>query len=158
MIPAPLLRLAVWLRAQWWKVSRPVTVGVRTVVLTDDGKVLLVRHTYGRPLWYLPGGGVKRGETLAQAAAREVREETGVRVDPAALRQMGAWSNLLPSKSDHIVVFVADPGTWTDEPKRASEIAERRFVPADELPEGTSRGTRRRLADLDRGGPAVGEW
>jgi ADP-ribose pyrophosphatase YjhB (NUDIX family) len=52
-----------------------------------DGRVLIVRR--GRPpahgLYTLPGGGVELGETLEQAAIREVREETGLAIAPLAL-------------------------------------------------------------------------
>ncbi|HXB64010.1 MAG TPA: NUDIX hydrolase [Solirubrobacteraceae bacterium] len=49
-------------------------------LLTHDGKVLMVRHTYGRrDVWYLPGGGVHRGEPPLDAAAREMEEELGLR-------------------------------------------------------------------------------
>lgn len=58
--------------------ERPV-VGVGAVVVVD-GKVVLVRRAH-EPLkgeWNLPGGGVELGETLREACAREVREETGL--------------------------------------------------------------------------------
>src|ERR1700687_853171 len=52
-----------------------------------DGRVLIVRRA--RPpalgLYTLPGGGVELGETLAEAVIREVREETGLDVEPGAL-------------------------------------------------------------------------
>jgi len=52
-----------------------------------DGRVLIVRRArppaYG--LYTLPGGGVELGETLEQAVAREVREETALEVEPIAL-------------------------------------------------------------------------
>jgi 8-oxo-dGTP diphosphatase len=52
-----------------------------------DGRVLIVRRA--RPpsdgLFTLPGGGVELGETLAEAAIREVREETGLEIEPLAL-------------------------------------------------------------------------
>lgn len=58
--------------------SRPV-VGVLAVVWRD-GEVLLVRRANppqaGR--WGFPGGGIELGETLAEAARRELAEETGV--------------------------------------------------------------------------------
>jgi 8-oxo-dGTP diphosphatase len=41
--------------------------------------------------WALPGGHVDVGETSRAAAARELAEETGIHVDPAALRQLGVY-------------------------------------------------------------------
>lgn len=60
---------------------RPI-VGVGAVVVEDE-KVLIVRR--GRPpkmgAWSIPGGGVRLGEELECACMREVREETGLKVD-----------------------------------------------------------------------------
>ena len=57
------------------------------VVVWRDGGVLLVRR--GRPpragQWALPGGAQELGETLFEAATREVREETGVRIEPTGI-------------------------------------------------------------------------
>lgn len=47
------------------------------VAFDNAGRVLLVRHSYGRPVWGLPGGGMDRGERPEQAAAREIGEELG---------------------------------------------------------------------------------
>src|SRR5215469_15402179 len=47
--------------------------------------VLLVRQTAGLKLWTLPGGKVKRGESLVRALKREVREETGLKVEVGSL-------------------------------------------------------------------------
>jgi len=57
-------------------------VGVGAVIV-DDGKVVLIKRKY-EPLkgqWSLPGGMVEIGETLEAALAREMLEETGLRVD-----------------------------------------------------------------------------
>jgi mutator protein MutT len=61
--------------------ERPI-VGVGAVVLNAAGQVLLVRRAH-EPLkgeWSLPGGGVEIGETLEAAVARELFEETGLRI------------------------------------------------------------------------------
>jgi ADP-ribose pyrophosphatase YjhB (NUDIX family) len=60
-----------------WRLFRPTTVGV-VVLVRYQGQVLLVKHSYGPRRWTLPGGGVKRGESLEHAARREVREEVGI--------------------------------------------------------------------------------
>jgi 8-oxo-dGTP diphosphatase len=53
-------------------------VGAAAVVFDDNGRILLVRHTYGRLNWELPGGASEPGETFAETALRELREETGL--------------------------------------------------------------------------------
>jgi len=61
--------------------ERPV-VGVGAVVL-DGSRVLLIKrgHAPLKGQWSLPGGGVETGETLEQAIAREVLEETGLTIE-----------------------------------------------------------------------------
>jgi len=62
-------------------------VGVGAIVFDDAGRVLLVER--GKPpgagLWSIPGGRLEPRETLAQAVAREVREETGLIVEVGGL-------------------------------------------------------------------------
>jgi 8-oxo-dGTP diphosphatase len=65
--------------------ARPI-VGVGAVIV-DAGKVVLIRRRY-EPLkgrWSLPGGTLELGETLECGAAREVLEETGLRVEVGPL-------------------------------------------------------------------------
>src|SRR3989304_879409 len=83
-------------------IFRPIRMGVR-VMMIQDGNVWLVRPTYLRG-WVMPGGGLKRGETLEEAARREAREETGAELGKITL--MGAYSNLTEWNTDHNIVFI----------------------------------------------------
>ena len=52
------------------------------VIAIRDGEIALIERVRdGRRYWVLPGGGIEAGETAAQAAAREAREELGVDVE-----------------------------------------------------------------------------
>lgn len=132
-----------------WRLARPTTVGVRLLAV-KEGEVLLVKHTY-LDGWYLPGGGVQPGETLRDAIAREAAEEAGVVMQD--LRLFGAYSSFLEGKSDHIVVFVCEAFTWRE--VRSREIESVDCFALGELPEGTSPGTRRRIAEYAAGERAV---
>lgn len=66
-------------------VARPVAAALAVVVRGRD--VLLVRRS-NRPdagLWGFPGGKIEGGETIAEAALRELREETGVTAEAAGV-------------------------------------------------------------------------
>jgi ADP-ribose pyrophosphatase YjhB (NUDIX family) len=133
---------------------RPVCMGVRIMMIRDN-KVLLVRQTYA-PGWFMPGGGLKRGETLERAARREAREETGAEL--GRIKFMGVYTNLKEWKTDHNVVFVSND--FTLDGKHDREIAEARFFALDELPENLWPGHRRRLEEYRSGieHPEFGEW
>jgi 8-oxo-dGTP pyrophosphatase MutT (NUDIX family) len=76
-------RLAHALRRVWWRVARPRVSGCRVLAFDGEGRVLLVRHSYGSGNWMAPGGGLKRGEDPLPAAARELAEECGCRLEDA---------------------------------------------------------------------------
>ena len=152
-----ILRQGYKLGVLFWRLAKPVTVGVRAV-LVRDGSVLLVWHTY-RDGWHLPGGGVKRGETLEQAIRREAAEEAGAQL--GTLRLLGLYDNFREGKSDHVAVFVCTDLTLNGEPGRGldREIARVAFFELDGLPEDVSPGTRRRLLEYVEGGsPYVKPW
>jgi len=136
-------RLLYRLHQGYMKVRVPVTLGVRTMILDGQGQVLLVRHTY-RPGWYFPGGGVKRWETLEEAARREAREEAGV--DPAEMEgPIGLFANFMEAQSDHVALFVVR--RWRTIPCNSTEIAESRFFPLTDLPADATDATRRRVEE-----------
>ena len=66
-------------------------VPAASAVITDDeGRILLAKRTDNQ-LWTIPGGGMKPGETIAETAIREVKEETGIDVEVVSL--IGIYSN-----------------------------------------------------------------
>ncbi len=140
-----------------WRVTRPRTIGVRALLLDGTERIALVRHTYTER-WYLPGGGVKRGEGTAAAILRELREEIGVE-RPVIERVLGVYYSRNEGKDDHVVIFVMRmaPG----ETMRAAdprEIEEAAWFRLDRLPKGTSPATRRRVADYRAGRSGHGAW
>lgn len=151
-----LTRLLYLINRLRWYVTRPITVGVR-LILTADRTVLLVKHTY-QPHWYLPGGGVKKGETLEQAARREIAEEVGAKL--GRLRLFGVYTNFYEHKNDHVIVFSCDNVTLTGATDQKHEIERFEFFDLDGLPDDVSPGSRRRIQEYVSGNdlPIVGVW
>ncbi len=133
---------------------RPVTIGAR-VMLIRGGQVLLVRQTY-LDGWYLPGGGLKRGETVEMGARREAREEVGA--ETGAMSLIGIYSHFENHRNDHIALFLCTDFDLRQ--KTDIEIAEARFFPLNALPEGTVPGHRQRLEEYRDGidAPKFGIW
>ena len=140
----------------WWRMRRPMTLGVRGVVVDAGGRVLLLRHTY-TPGWHFPGGGVEKGETCPVALLRELSEEAGVETGPTDLRLVSAHANHGFFPNDHVLVYRID--RWTQgTPTQKGEIAETGFFDPLSPPEGVTRGTRRRLDELFGGQPVSDRW
>jgi 8-oxo-dGTP pyrophosphatase MutT (NUDIX family) len=87
----------------WWWVARPRITGAH-VAVWHEGRVLLVRNSYRRARG-LPAGRLRRGEPLAEAAARELREEVAIALDPSALHYAGEWIARAFHVEDHAHVF-----------------------------------------------------
>ena len=137
------------------RLTRGMTLGVRGVATDAGGRVLLVEHTYLEG-WWLPGGGVDRGETAQQAVIREMAEETGL-VATAPPRLISVHANERFFRGDHVLVFAID-SYEAGERSSHGEIARIGWFAPDDLPAGTTRATRERLAEIFGGAPAAPEW
>jgi 8-oxo-dGTP pyrophosphatase MutT (NUDIX family) len=123
-------RLAYRVLMVYWFFVRPHTQGVKCLV-QSGGRILLVRHTYGRGNWTLPGGGLKRTETRETAARREVWEEVGITL--SSLKKVGEFFSRREFKHDstHCFTAIAQGTAITRDPK---EIAVAAWFPLDALP------------------------
>jgi ADP-ribose pyrophosphatase YjhB (NUDIX family) len=136
--------------------TRALTMGVRGVVIGESGSVLLVRHGYV-PGWHLPGGGVEVGETCLEALGRELEEEARVAVRGEPVLH-GLFFNERPSRRDHVAVYLIRDFTILGERKPDWEIEEARFFLPASLPDGTTAGTRARLAEIFDLAPPTPRW
>lgn len=84
-----------------------------------------------RGKWSLPGGRVEAGELLADALAREVKEETGLEVEVEAL----AGILEVPGEVHYVILDHFATVTGPTEPVAGDDAAEARWVPLDEVVE-----------------------
>lgn len=114
-----------------WLVNPSFLVGVTGVLLDDKGQVLLLRHRFWRAgSWGLPSGLAKRGETLEEAFAREVREETALEIgDIRLLRVVSGFRLRLEL---HFAARITGGVLTLD----GREILEASFFSPDNVPKG----------------------
>jgi 8-oxo-dGTP pyrophosphatase MutT (NUDIX family) len=91
------------------KNEKGLLLGV-AVVIQRGGKYLAVKNPKRGGLPEFPGGGVEKGETIFEAAAREAKEETSV--DLVGLRTLGTWTS-----PDYEVTFVGADLSWDSIPQ-----------------------------------------
>lgn len=123
-----------------------------SAAIVRDGHVLVVRRarqpTDGA--FSLPGGVVESGETLAGAAVREVREETGIAIEPVGL---AGYREFIRRDEDgrvalHFVILAFAARWLSGEFRPSAEIAEARWVRPAEIKElHTTEGLAQIVAD-----------
>jgi len=111
---------------------RPPAVAVGLVARDPDGRLLLVRRANppARGAWSLPGGRVEAGETLAEAAARELREETGLTA------RIGTVAGVVERLGEGYHYVIVDLWAELDaaEPVAGDDAVAARLVDRTELP------------------------
>jgi ADP-ribose pyrophosphatase YjhB (NUDIX family) len=137
------------------------TLGVNIAILNDKEQILLTERS-DFEVWCLPGGEVDPGESLAQAARREAREETGLEVE--LTRLVGVYSR--PGWLNggmHVVLFAARPVGGALKVQE-SEVLRAGYFRLSEIPAALVFGHRQRIEDAfagEGGGPAWlqdGDW
>lgn len=146
------------LRLLHWSflVARPMTLGVRAIVIDADDKVLLVRHGYVSG-WHFPGGGVEVGETCVASLTREVEEEARIAIEGRPILH-GIFCNNQTSRRDHVAAYIVRGFRVLGERPPDWEIVEARFFPRAALPDGATRATRARLAEIFDSAPMSDFW
>ena len=110
-------------------------LGIKLLVLNGEGRVLLLRFPSG--VWDLPGGRVQRGEDVLDTMARELYEETGLRIGARRVDYAGAHLSpvriLVDGGSVGLIVFLYRCA-WSDTPEvrlSAEHSALRWAMPAE---------------------------
>ncbi|MFI7597644.1 NUDIX hydrolase [Actinoplanes sp. NPDC049681] len=106
---------------------------VRDAEAPEPGRLLLLRQPPGRG-WGLPAGLLKKAESPAVGAARELREESGVVIDPDELTPAIPNAIVHPKGWIDTVFLGTVPASTTDLVVDGGEVLEARWFPLDDLP------------------------
>lgn len=144
-------RIAHALRHRWRQWRGSPLAGASMIACDLEGRVLMIRLSYAGEGWSLPGGGARRGESMAQAAARELHEETGCTA--LGVTPLGTIHETISGSPHTAHVFAC---TTEDHPRPdGREVVEARFFPRHSLPHPLTPRTQARLAlwrEAQRGG------
>ena len=110
---------------------------VNVVVVNDAGDVLMIRRS-DNGNWAVPGGAIDLGESMAQAAVRETREETGIECRVTGLvgiytdpRHVILYTSNGEARQEFSIVLTAVP--VGGQPTPSDESSDVRWVPRDDL-------------------------
>jgi ADP-ribose pyrophosphatase len=118
-------------------------IGAASVIIDSERKILLVKHSYGRYNWDLPGGKAESNESVEETAIREAFEEVGVRIKVGEIT--GIYYD--PTYDMHHFVFLSQIDEDMMPTPSSPEILECGYFNIDELPKPMSEFTYNRIHD-----------
>ena len=86
-------------------ILKPNRAGVK-IIIKNNNEILLLKRTYGKKAWTLPGGGISKNETPEDAVRRELKEEVGINL--INITQHGSFQHEGKDIKDLVYVFSAD--------------------------------------------------
>jgi 8-oxo-dGTP diphosphatase len=104
-----------------------------SAIVVRNRSVLLIHRASGADDWVLPGGTPRPGESMAACARREVREETGLHVDPARVAFVLEVVGPDPGPRTLDIVFSAVPSVADQQPAERERGLRPVFVPVDRI-------------------------
>ncbi|RIV85763.1 NUDIX hydrolase [Aurantiacibacter zhengii] len=151
LIPAPLHRavmpLGYVLRKYYLRIFKPRIAGVAVFIRDEQGRVLLIRQSYGSGGWTTPAGGAGLDEDPEHAIRREVREELSCELVELVLLHEGEDTMHGAPQRNWVFHARADRAPCPDR----REVVEARWFHLDDLPFPLTGPTERRLRLLEQG-------
>ena len=91
--------------------STHVRVGVAVLLRQGDAALMGLRKgSHGAGTWSFPGGHLEPGETVTECGARELREETGIEIDPARMHKITFTNDVFKAEGKHYVTLYVGVG------------------------------------------------
>lgn len=135
-----------------------VRAGVGVIILDKEGRILLEKRS-DCGFWGIPGGSVEPGESVAQTAVREIKEETGLTVRVTGL--FGVYSAAkcrlvtYPERVVQLVDSIVEAKIVRGRLKCSHESEELAFFPLDRLPKAVVPPALEVLRDVRKGRKGV---
>ena len=107
------------------------TLGVGAVVINDKNEILVIKEKISNIGYKLPGGHIDNGELISTAVAREVFEETGIKVEFKSIISLGHFFPHQFHKSNLYVLCIAEPLTFEIDIQDTQEILDAKWVDID---------------------------